>query len=196
LHCKENGWNYNTQILLYTDSLEDLRDTSEFFSRIFNVVKDDTWANLINELGDGLKALKSSNINKSRIKEGTHHFLNSKVQSEINKTRVINGTHISQNIEFLQMMSSLGKERYKTGNHIFNDENFKIKMKSVHKESNARRIADNTHNLLGVVRGFDINGNKIFITKEEYKNLTDKNNPDSLFAYHSSFEGKRRAKMR
>lgn len=52
-HIKKHGYDVVTQILLKTESAEELRDTGLFFSRLWNVVSSSEWANLTAESGEG-----------------------------------------------------------------------------------------------------------------------------------------------
>lgn len=53
LHIKKHGNHVTTHILLATKDLEDIRSTGIFFSKLFNVVNSDEWANLKEESGNG-----------------------------------------------------------------------------------------------------------------------------------------------
>lgn len=52
-HLKKHGYDYSTEILLATDDENDLKETGLFFSKIFDVVQSNEWANLKEESGDG-----------------------------------------------------------------------------------------------------------------------------------------------
>lgn len=52
-HIKKHGKNISTQILLTTESKEELKETGLFFSRLWNIVESDDWANCRPEEGDG-----------------------------------------------------------------------------------------------------------------------------------------------
>ena len=52
-HLKEHGKDISTEILLVTESKDELRKTGLFFSELWNVVISDEWANMIPENGSG-----------------------------------------------------------------------------------------------------------------------------------------------
>lgn len=52
-HLRKHGDNCDTDILLATNSKREIRETGLFFSKLWNIVESDNWANLIPEGGDG-----------------------------------------------------------------------------------------------------------------------------------------------
>lgn len=52
-HIEKHGYDVTTQILLESNSKEEIAETGIFFSKIFNVVKSKEFANLMEEKGDG-----------------------------------------------------------------------------------------------------------------------------------------------
>jgi hypothetical protein len=82
-HIEKYGYNVTTQILLATESKQDLIDTGIFFSKIWNIVKSNEWANLREESGDGgitssslVKTdIHKNNISKSLRSENTNRLL-------------------------------------------------------------------------------------------------------------------------
>lgn len=52
-HLKIHGDDVTTVILLQTESKEELRETGLFFSKLWNIVQSDDWANLTEEEGAG-----------------------------------------------------------------------------------------------------------------------------------------------
>lgn len=52
-HIKKHGYNVHTEILLQTESKEKLTERGLFYSKLFNVVSSNSWANLKEETGDG-----------------------------------------------------------------------------------------------------------------------------------------------
>lgn len=57
-HLKKHGSDVHTDILLATESSEELRETGLFFSKIWNIVESEDWANLVPEEGEGGHNLK------------------------------------------------------------------------------------------------------------------------------------------
>lgn len=52
-HIKVHGDDVTTEILLITESVEELKETGKFFSKIFHVKSSSDWANIKDEEGDG-----------------------------------------------------------------------------------------------------------------------------------------------
>lgn len=52
-HLRKHGPDFSTQILLATEDKDELKVTGVFFSRLWGVVRDKSWANLKEESGDG-----------------------------------------------------------------------------------------------------------------------------------------------
>lgn len=52
-HLEKHGYDYTTTILLVTEDKQELKETGLFFSKIFNIVKSNEYANLMEEYGQG-----------------------------------------------------------------------------------------------------------------------------------------------
>lgn len=52
-HLNEHGFDYSTEILLATEDKQEFKETAVFFSRLWNIVSSDEWANFRIEEGDG-----------------------------------------------------------------------------------------------------------------------------------------------
>jgi len=52
-HLKIHGEDYKTEILLASESKEEIRDTGIFFSKLWNIVESSEWANLTEKDGNG-----------------------------------------------------------------------------------------------------------------------------------------------
>jgi hypothetical protein len=52
-HLKENGCSYTTEILFESTSKEEIKKKGKYYSKLWNVVKNEQWANLKIESGDG-----------------------------------------------------------------------------------------------------------------------------------------------
>ena len=50
-HLKQHGYDYDTEILLETSSMEELEKVGLYYSDLWNIVKSKSWANLIPETG-------------------------------------------------------------------------------------------------------------------------------------------------
>jgi hypothetical protein len=55
-HIKTHGYNVTTTILLATEDKEDIKTTGVFFSKLFNIVNSNEWANLDIEEGQGVSS--------------------------------------------------------------------------------------------------------------------------------------------
>jgi hypothetical protein len=69
-HLKVHGFDYTTNILLATEDKEELKETGLFFSKLFNIVKSNEWANIMEEYGQGgawNKGLTSESDERVRI---------------------------------------------------------------------------------------------------------------------------------
>lgn len=68
-HLRKHGENdYTTEILLATENEQELRETGIFFSKLWNIVESDEWANYMIECGDGGDTSKSPNYKESMAK--------------------------------------------------------------------------------------------------------------------------------
>lgn len=77
-HLKVHGCDYHTTCLLKTESQEELRETGLFFSRIWNVVNSNEFANLTEEDGNGGSNFK----HLARTKEWSNNIRNSKLREK------------------------------------------------------------------------------------------------------------------
>ena len=93
--------------------------------------------------GEGFDSETIREIQRKRVANGTHHFLDSEFQSKINNKRVADGTHNFQSKEFHHKQREIVKEsnhkRIADGTHNFLGEN----------NPSRKRVADGTHHLLG-----------------------------------------------
>lgn len=82
-HINKHGYDVSTYILLATDNFQELSETGMFFSKLFNIVQSDEWANLIPESGTGghimtgkkhtnEAKIKMSKASKGRLKSEEH----------------------------------------------------------------------------------------------------------------------------
>lgn len=87
-HIKKHGYDVKTEILLMTDSKEEIKETGLFFSNLWNIVENKEWANLMNETGSG--GDNSHNIDYEKLNETKRKNAKTWVQSEeSNKKRSI-----------------------------------------------------------------------------------------------------------
>jgi hypothetical protein len=52
-HIKQYGYDVHTEILLTTDSQQERNNWGRYYSKLWNIVESDQWANLKEESGDG-----------------------------------------------------------------------------------------------------------------------------------------------
>lgn len=84
-HLRKYGENISTEILLVTESFIEMKQTGLFFSKLWNVVESEEWANLKEESGDGNSSDTSRKLALKRSKEGTHNFSGSLFMTEKHK---------------------------------------------------------------------------------------------------------------
>lgn len=75
-HLKVHGKTYTTQILLATESVEELKETGLFFSKLWNVEKSKDWANMRPETGDGGDGRNTVEHRDNTYLIGNKHGLN------------------------------------------------------------------------------------------------------------------------
>ena len=165
-HYKKHGKDISTQILLVTECEEELIKTGLFFSRLWNVVGSNEWANLTEETGQGIGSDQSKRIQRDRIARGdVGHLFNTKRAIEHNKKMLKEGRHPSQDKTLIaktnQMMLS-------SGTHPFQDETKMVKNRKVVKEYQLRAVSEGTHNFSGKVVCIDRNGVRITLNKSDY----------------------------
>lgn len=90
-HIKKHGYDVTTEILLMTDSKEEIKETGMFFSNLWNIVENKEWANLMVESGTG--GDNSHNINYAKLIETKRKNAKTWTQSkESNIKRSISNT--------------------------------------------------------------------------------------------------------
>ena len=131
LHLLKYGKTYKTDILLQTENYNELKQTGMFFSKLWNIVKSNEWANLKPEEGDG--GFDNEYMIKLCLeKYGTSHHLQS--DECMNKLRATNMSkygveYSSQNPIVKQKQIETLIERYNVDNPLKN-EKIKDKVKS------------------------------------------------------------------
>jgi hypothetical protein len=94
------------------------------FSKEHNIVKDDGWANLMNEAGiDGITSEKASEIQKSPVALGVHNFQGER-GTELYRRRVEYGSHPFGS----DFSKRVQKSRLEQGSHHFQDFHFQSEM--------------------------------------------------------------------
>lgn len=142
----------------------------------------------------------SHEMNKRKLEDGTHHFLIPGMRTRINETRVKNGTHhfVGGYIQKQscinraedgshpwlggKVASKTNKRKIKEGTHNWLQPDYQSNLAK-------KRIESGTHNFDGIVNCVDRQGNKVKVKKEIYRS---QNKDDMEYAFHRSFEAKRR----
>jgi hypothetical protein len=72
-HLKEHGYNYTTEIIKECQTKEELKEWGLYYSRLWNIVDSNEWANLKLENGDGgcEKGIKRSEQWRNKLKNKT-----------------------------------------------------------------------------------------------------------------------------
>lgn len=161
-HIKKHGYDVSTQILLATESKEELKETGIFFSKLFNVVESNEWANLMTENGGGFDSEIAIKIANKRVKDGTNPFCGGNLQRKTNKKRINDGTHLFVNSSFQKEMNKRaggrgGKQAIKNGTHNFLGGDIQIRL-----------VESGKHHLLNSVSCVDKSGVTKRISKETY----------------------------
>lgn len=68
-HLKKHGNDVTTEILLITDSKDELRERGIFFSELWDIVSSDKWANLKLEEGDGGNTFQGRKHSKETLEK-------------------------------------------------------------------------------------------------------------------------------
>lgn len=177
-HLDKHGYDYTTEILLATEDKSELKETGVFFSKIFNVVQSQDWANLQEEKGDGISSEFATQENYRRLEEGTHPFCdpahNKKTNEKRQETKRKNGTH-----NFLggEIQRKAYKRRLETGEQLRINAEISQRMKKMSEEGllTAQKF----------VNVVDKNGNMVMIDRDDY-------GKDQELVHINSTEGKRR----
>lgn len=103
-HIKKHGNNVNTQVILQTNDVDDLRDTGLFFSKLWNIVESNDFANLIIESGIGTpsgkyhrlydkqRSLKTKRlISKAQLGKLNHNYGKIGILNHQSKALYVNG---------------------------------------------------------------------------------------------------------
>ena len=96
-HLKEHGADYTTEILLTTESLEEIRKQGEYYSELYQVFESKEWANIKPETGDGGWPDKTPETLAKMIetklqKYGTLYFRTDESVKKMVETKRKNGT--------------------------------------------------------------------------------------------------------
>ena len=150
-HIKKHGNDVTTEILLASSDKEELKETGLFFSKLWNIVNDKNWANIIPESGDGVDSKTSKRINQERVANKTHNFIG---ENNPSHNRVKKGTHNFQDPSFIQK--------------LVDERNSKNWYSTWSKEQQNTRVKAGTHNFQGV-NCIDRLGNVKKISSSEYK---------------------------
>lgn len=61
-HLRKHGYDYTTEILQECSSAEELKYWGNYYSKLFDVVESNEWANLMPEVGDGINSEFAKNM--------------------------------------------------------------------------------------------------------------------------------------
>jgi hypothetical protein len=189
-HLKVHGYNIKTEILLQTLCYDELVETGLFFSKLFNVVKSNNWANLTEECGNGISSQFSSELQKRRIKEGKMPQVFTKETAIThNKKMLKNGTHPSQN---RSIIDKTNKNMIESGTHPFMDEKKMEYNRKVVSKTQKQLSMSGEHNFKNKAPVIDKHGNRSIITKDEYNSQKIGNIEDWQYVLVQSKEARNR----
>lgn len=119
-HIKKYGYDVTTEVLLESNSLQEISETGLYYSELWNIVDSEKWANMRNETGDGGDTSKFIDYEKR-----TQTFINSgyKHSPETNKKAVL-ARRSSDNYKHMKIEN---QKRIEKGSH-----NFKLEWKCEH----------------------------------------------------------------
>lgn len=120
LHIKKHGYDIKTQILLASNDKKEIDETGIFFSKIFNVMNSNEWANLKEECGQGFGSQFSKELQEKRVSEGTHNFQGGEIQRNAQNKLVSEGRHHLQSGE---LQRETCNRRVKEGTHNLQGKN-------------------------------------------------------------------------
>ena len=164
-HIKKHGYDVETKILLKTNSEKELKEAGLHYSKKWNIVKLKEWANLTEETGNGIGSDFSKRLQKKRIKDGTHHWLNGSKTREKNLQKSKEGTH-----PFLggKYVKENNERMLIDGTHPFlNKEKIKNNRRRV-SETQKKLAKEGKHNFKGKLPVINKEGRTSIITKEAY----------------------------
>lgn len=148
-HLKEHGYDVTTEILKECHSNEELSYWGRYYSALWNVVESNEWANRIPESGGGVgngggdRASEiATKMNKQRVENGTHPWLN-REQQRIRAARRVeakacsfagdSGSKLSKRVQLTRVENRT--------HHLLGGE--------IQRKTNAKRVEDGTHHFLG-----------------------------------------------
>ena len=189
-HVAKHGNDISTKVLLETNSFDELKEKGTYYSKKFNVVNDNTWANLTEESGNGMSSRFSSKLQKQRIKDGNlPQMFTAEKTREFNLQRVENGTHPFVGGDITRKNN---EKMLKNGNHPFtNIKNRKYNSKRV-SETQTKLSELGLHNFKNKIPVVDINGKNCIISREEYYDQKVGDTKNWKYVSTTSKEAKRR----
>jgi hypothetical protein len=113
-HLRKHGKDYTTEILLTTESLEEIREQGEYYSKLWQVVESKEWANLKAESGSG-GAMSRESMDKAietKRQNGTLNSTTPEIIAKILETKRNNGTLNSNTPESIAKRQTTMLDRY------------------------------------------------------------------------------------
>lgn len=87
-HLNKHGYEYDTEILKECSTTEEVKEWGEYYSKLWNIVESDEWANLKIESGDGGDPGPVGRKKISESKLGKKHSPEQNLQKSIRQTGV------------------------------------------------------------------------------------------------------------
>lgn len=171
LHLKKHGLNFSTEILRECSSKEEVQHWGQYYSNLWDVVNDPSWANLKPEIGDGgwgkklgYKHSKETRKKISQAKKGIPNPKNSvpRTQEQKDHLRNINlGKKVSN-----ETIEKIKQTKLKTP--FKHSEEFKERMRQPKSDHTKSKMADSWHEKR---KGYE----KIWITDGTNNQLVSQN---------------------
>lgn len=85
LHIKKHGYDVHTEIIFNSESKEEIKEIGLYYSKLWDIVNSDKWANLTEESGDGGDKSKYINYENRNCSGENNSFYNKRHTEETKK---------------------------------------------------------------------------------------------------------------
>ena len=107
LHCQKHSYDVTTEIIFQSESKEEIKEKGLFYSKLWDIVNSDNWANLKEECGDGGGILGLKRSEKTKLKSSLSQ--KGKPRNQIfNISGLIEAKTIKKNCQYCNGVYDLG----------------------------------------------------------------------------------------